>query len=162
MRQVIITLCVVCEQSGSTHMTGCYDSERKEKKLYCVDPYTERSCFCICPQPTQDNSHGYCQFHLSELLEKIKQRRKKMLGFCLTHNYMREEDGRWLLCVDAVGDVLMELQQPASMEKCPQCESEKIALDEKIKSMRRENWEEKKRSDSDESVDKKPLEPGKP
>ena len=55
MRQVIITLCVICKNGGSLN---CYDSEREPKKMFCEGCTQVR-----CPSPTQPFSHGFCSQH---------------------------------------------------------------------------------------------------
>jgi len=68
MRQVLITLCVVC-RDGSLN---CYDSEREPKKIYCSSCTEKR-----CPTPTERFSHGFCDEHFQGELQRIKMRREK-------------------------------------------------------------------------------------
>jgi len=66
MRQVIITLCLVCK-IGSLN---CYDSDREPKKIYCSTCTEKR-----CPTPTQGFSSGFCDAHFPGRLEELKKKR---------------------------------------------------------------------------------------
>jgi len=63
MRQVLITLCMVC----GTGSLNCYDSERKVKKIYCSNCTEKR-----CPIPTERFSHGFCDAHFPGRVEELK------------------------------------------------------------------------------------------
>ena len=76
MRQVIISICVICKGGA----IGCYDSERTPAKLDCIKPDGTK-CSVKCPNPTHPFSHGFCNQHfeekMRELIEKQKERRNE-------------------------------------------------------------------------------------
>ena len=67
MRQVIITLCVVCKDGTAI---ACYDSKREDKKIYCDQCFQES-----CPPPTHSFSHGFCLAHAKEIRDNLDRRR---------------------------------------------------------------------------------------
>jgi len=75
-RQVIIHECSICKSKGvPMPRTDCYDSDRAgTKKLFCVDPFTSKSCRQICPVPTQDIGSSFCEEHK---IWKLKQMREE-------------------------------------------------------------------------------------
>jgi hypothetical protein len=74
MRQVIIHQCVICNAD-----TDCWDSDRKgeNKKRFCIDPYTGKSCLEVCPIATHPRGGSFCEKHKIEVLKEMREENKR-------------------------------------------------------------------------------------
>jgi hypothetical protein len=65
--QIMLSRCVVCHE-----VYACYDSNRSMAKKQC------KNCKDVCPNPTHNDSHGFCDKHFQEAIERIQERMKHL------------------------------------------------------------------------------------